>query len=312
MEPGTVTVIVVGYNHARYVRECLDSIRAQTVPPDRVLVADDASHDDSVEVISGYLSEHPGFAAFYPAVENIGLTKTLNAMLAMVETEFVTYIAADDLMRPDRIAKHLAAMCGADLAYSDAEVIDHEGRRTYASSKVEFPWPDEPARSERILECLLDANWIPAASIFLRTAVLVAAGKYADHLFYEDFELLARLASLGCRFTYVDEPLVTVRRLETSLGAVGFDGVSPRFLVAMDAALRHYHRAPGQVARRALETRWALAKRASGTDLSLASRLAMLWAARGGARSRAAFLAHLGWTLRPKLRSSERSVPPAP
>ncbi len=295
--PGAVTVIVVGYNHAAYIRECLDSIRAQTVPPHRVLVADDASPDDSVEVISSYLSEHPGFAEFFPADENRGLTKTLNTMLAMVDTEFVTYIAADDLMRPDRIEKQRAVMRGADISYSDAVVIDGDGRTIHASSKADFPWPDEPSRSERVFECLLYTNWIPAASIFLRTNTLVAAGSYAEDLFFEDFELLVRLASLGCRFAYVDEPLVAVRRLGSSLGAVGFDGASPRHLEAMDAALRHYSRAPGPHARHAMSTRWALAKRASGTDLSLSAKLRMLWAARKGARSPAAAIAHLGRTV---------------
>ncbi|QHC60056.1 glycosyltransferase [Rathayibacter sp. VKM Ac-2760] len=292
---GAVTVIVVGYAHAAYLPECLDSIRTQTRPADRVLIADDASPDDSREVVAAYLGEHPGFAEFHPNPVNVGLTRTLNRMLALVGTEYVAYLSADDLMLPSRLERHLALLeeTGADLAYSDAVVIDGDSRLLHASSSVEFPWPDEPARSETVAECILESNWIPAASLLLRTGTLRAAGGYAESLFFEDFELLVRLACRGSRFSYVEEPLVAVRRLSSSLAAQGFDREHSRYLVAMDAALRHYEDAAPDAAERALSVRWELAKRAGRSDLPWRTRLRMLTAARRGAQRRGAFAFHL-------------------
>ncbi|WP_081339256.1 glycosyltransferase family 2 protein [Micrococcus luteus] len=295
--PGT-TVLVVAYNHAPYVIETLESIRRQTVPPVRVLIADDASPgDDTAEVIRRWLADAPSSFEFHPNAINMGLNPTLNRLLSKVDTEFVTYIAGDDTMREDRIAVHEKLLRAAPddvvLAYSDAAVIDENSSVLHPSSRVEFPWPDEPQRSEDTLACLVGSNWIPAASIFMRTAVLREDGGYAEDLFYEDFELLTRLAA-RYRFTYTEEPLVAVRRLATSLGAVGFAHDSPRFVRAMFAALRNAEHGTSEEARElARSHRWELTKRAARIGMPLREVLAMFQDSWRGAATPAHAAAHL-------------------
>lgn len=280
------TVIVVSYNHAAFVRDCLDSIREQSRPAARVLIADDASPDGRTQgVISEYVSAHAGFADFYPNPENIGLNATLNRMLALVDTEYVTYISADDVMLPERISTHEdlldCAGRGTDLAYSDALVIDETGRRVSLSSE-EFTWPEEYERTHSTAACLVRANWVPAASIFLRTSALRAAGGYREGLFFEDFELLTRMAA-RTRFVATEQPLVAVRRLSTSLGTVGFEGSSPRFIRAMYVSLRNTVGLSSQTDALALPRMWHLAVRAQKAGLPWRETLPMTWASRRGA-----------------------------
>jgi glycosyltransferase involved in cell wall biosynthesis len=292
---GRATVIVVSYQHAPFVRECLDSIRAQSVPPARVLIADDASGDDTAPVIERFLAAHPGFAEFHPNERNLGLTRTLNRLLKMVESEYVTYISADDLMLPDRLAEHthLLDATGAALAYSDATVIDRQSATLFSTSRVEFPWPDEPDRSDATFQQLFDTNWIPAASMFLRTEVLREEGGYNEEIFFEDYELLVRLAGRGHQFVYVEHPLVAVRRLDTSLGAIGFSRDDPRFLHASDIALRHFDAAAEDIRQRARSKGWELAKRLAAADVPVGAKWRALAAARSGARSAPAYLFHM-------------------
>ena len=295
--PGT-TVLVVAYNHAPYVIETLESIRRQTVPPVRVLIADDASpRDDTAEVIRQWLADAPSSFEFHPNSTNMGLNPTLNRLLDKVDTEFVTYIAGDDTMRKDRIAVHEKLLRTAPddvvLAYSDAVVIDENSSVLHPSSRVEFPWPDEPQRSEDTLACLVDSNWIPAASFFMRTGALRREGGYAEDLFYEDFELLTRLAA-RYRFTYTEEPLVAVRRLATSLGAVGFAHDSPRFVRSMFAALRNAEHGTSEEARElARSHRWELTKRAARIGMPFREVLAMFQDSWRGAATPAHAAAHL-------------------
>ena len=295
--PGT-TVLVVAYNHAPYVIETLESIRQQTVPPARVLIADDASPgDDTAEVIRRWLADAPSSFEFHPNAINMGLNPTLNRLLSQVDTEFVTYIAGDDTMREDRIAIHEDLLRTAPddvvLAYSDAVVIDENSSVLHPSSRVEFPWPDEPRRSEDTLACLIGSNWIPAASFFMRTAVLREEGGYAEDLFYEDFELLTRLAA-RYGFTYTEEPLVAVRRLATSLGTVGFVHDSPRFVRSMFAALRNAEHGISAAARGlARSHRWELTKRAARIGVPLREVLAMFQDSWRGAATPAHAAVHL-------------------
>ncbi|MGO1850290.1 glycosyltransferase family 2 protein [Microbacterium sp.] len=298
-----VTVLVVAYRHTEHVVECLQSIEAQTCRPSRVIIADDCSPDETAAVITHFLDEHPGLAEyteFHPNSSNIGLNRTLNKYLATVTTTYFTYISADDVMLPRRIERHLELLDAAPeavLAYSDAIVLDRNSAVLEHSSQPEFPWPDSPhLRSQPFAE-LLHRNWMPAASLFLRTKVLQEEDGYREDLFYEDFELLVRL-SKHHPFVWTDETLVGVRRLETSLGATGFSSTNPAFLIALDSALRHYDDAEPSLREKAAGTRWELAKRASRTSLAPRRSFALLWRARSGASSTPAFLRHLvAWGL---------------
>ncbi len=289
------TVIVIGYNHARFFTECLDSIRSQSLSPDVVLVADDASTDDSRDVVEAYAQRHPGFLEFHPNPRNRGLTPTLNAMLERVRTKYVTYIAADDFMLPERLERQveLMEMTGAELSYSDAVVIDEMSKVLFETSRVEFPWPEGFDRAERLLECLFEANWIPAASIMMRTEALRTLGGYDDEIFFADYELLTRAASHGWAFVALADPFVAVRRLETSLGALGFSGDSPRYILALERALRNFPQDGKALARRVAVKRWELAKRAARTSLPIRIKLSILASARKGAASPLTYLYHL-------------------
>lgn len=296
-----VTVLVVAYAHEEHVGACLDSIREQTLPPSRVIIADDCSPDRTNAAISSYLNEHPDFALiaeFAPNSQNIGLNSTLNKHLNRVNTTYFTYIAADDVMLPHRIEVHsrmLDEAPDAVLAYSDAIVIDETGQVIHDSSSVEFPWPDDPEDRSRPFAELLNRNWIPAASLFLRTAELRESGGYREDLFYEDFELLVRL-SRDHPFVWTSDALVGVRRLSTSLGTTGFVGTSPRFIYAMHAALLHYRKSEPRLADVAAGRCWELAKRGYRSDMKRRQALQLLWASRRGASSSLAVLRHLlGW-----------------
>lgn len=299
--PADVTVLVVAYSHQEHVGDCLDSIREQTLLPARVIIADDHSPDGTAAAITGYLAAHPAFAEiaeFVPNSENIGLNPTLNRHLGRVDTTYFTYISADDVMLPDRLREHSRMMDEAPdaiLAYSDAVVIDEDGDVIHETSTVEFPWPDDPESRSRPFAELLSRNWMPAASLFLRTAQLREAGGYRDDLFYEDFELLVRL-SKGFPFAWTPEALVGVRRLETSLGSTGFAGTSPRFIFALHAALQHYQGTEPDLASVAAAKRWELAKRGSRSSMGRRQSLGLLWSSRRGASSRLAVMRHLlGW-----------------
>lgn len=316
-EPKTiadVTVLVVAYRHAAHVAECLGSIAAQSPRPTRVIIADDCSPDDTASEIRRYLRDHPEFgeyAEFHPNRSNIGLNPTLNKHLAMADTTYFTYISADDIMLPQRIERHVEMLEGvpdAALAYSDAIVIDHESNLLDDSSQHEFPWPeDHETRSEPFAE-LLERNWMPAASLFLRTEILKDEGGYREDLFYEDFELLVRL-SKRYPFAWTEEALVGVRRLETSLGAIGFSSTNPAFLTALDAALRHYEESPPPLREKAAGIRWELAKRASRSAMPPRASLMLLCHARAGASSVPAFLRHVSsWALRSVRRAASSAL----
>lgn len=287
-----VTVLVVSYNHESYVRECLESIEKQSLRAARVIVADDCSTDDTPSIIRAYQCSTSMPLTFYGNDRNQGLTVTLAKLLAEVDTEYFTYISADDFMLPQRLEAQVSSLDheAADLSYSDAIVVGADSSVIHSTSTIEFPWPEEPKLSDDLLESLLYANWIPAASIMMRTACFRRIGGYNPAVFYEDYELLTRAAAKGLKFSYIRDALVAVRRLPTSMSAVRFGIRELAFLRARDVALQNFPSDASPLAGQVAAVRWALAKRIADLERSRWTGLQQLWRTRRGASSAAALV----------------------
>lgn len=232
-----VTVVIVCYNHERFVEELLDSVLAQTRAPERVLIIDDASDDSSVARIESWLARHP--EAGYELVvhpQNIGLCRGLNEALATITTPFYTYVSADDRMVAARLELLIDRWVGdghrAVAVYSNARRIDEGGKLLQPDYRTLHEWPSDPGALEgNIHTRLLHQCWLPSASVLVSTEAVRTVGGYDERWFFEDYDLWLRLAAHG-RIICVDEPLVDFREVSTSLGTTRFRDDDAGFLAA--------------------------------------------------------------------------------
>lgn len=213
------TYLVVAYNHAAFIEQCLDSIRGQTEAAE-LIVIDDASTDNTRDVLRDYASRtgHEFRAIIHDT--NVGLGPSLVEGLALVETEFFGYIAGDDWMEPERTQVQVSAMHDAGptcaLSYSDVYRADDQGVRIEPTLSVGMGAEWQPESTEPY-PLLLRANWIPAPSIMIRTQPLRDVGGYDPDIFYEDHDVVLRLTR-DYEAACIDTPLATHRELTTSLG----------------------------------------------------------------------------------------------
>ena len=102
-ESPAVTVAMTMRNASRYLRECIDSVLAQTFSDFELLIVDDGSTDGSVEIIQSYSD---------PRVRLICLPHdfiaSLNVMLSSARGRYIARMDADDIMLPDRLAVQVA------------------------------------------------------------------------------------------------------------------------------------------------------------------------------------------------------------
>lgn len=90
-----VSIIVPVYNGEAFLRECLDSVRQQTMTDFEVICIDDGSADPSAEILREYAEKDPRFKAI--CRENRGVSATRNEGLALAQGDYILTLDCDDL-----------------------------------------------------------------------------------------------------------------------------------------------------------------------------------------------------------------------
>jgi len=123
-----VTTIIPVFNAQHYLGEALDSVARQTRRPDRVIVLDDCSTDDSPRIAAAF---KPLACEVVRNERNLGLFQNHNRGLTYAaQTDFLHFLHGDDFIMPAFYEKLLAAQAGLHgrtLAYCDHVVVDEQG-----------------------------------------------------------------------------------------------------------------------------------------------------------------------------------------
>ncbi|MGI8469534.1 MAG: glycosyltransferase family 2 protein [Pyrinomonadaceae bacterium] len=192
-----VSVLVPSYNHAPFVEQTLRSIFAQTSPPEKLIVIDDGSKDESAEIIEKVLRDCP-FDFEFIKRENRGLCATLNEGFAKTSGDFFAYLGSDDVWLPDfleRRVKLLESRPKTVLAFGHSYLIDEENNIIDSTEN----WTDYA--SGDILPMLLRGIIFLSPSVVYRRAALAKHG-WNENSILEDYELYLKLSGAGGEFAF--------------------------------------------------------------------------------------------------------------
>ena len=124
-----VSIIVPIYNVEKYLRECLDSIIAQTFTDWECLLIDDGSPDKCGEICDEYAAKDCRFKVFHKP--NGGVSSARNLGLDKACGEWVTFVDADDMIAPD----FLSALVEPTFKHEDLDFV-HAGCCNYRDGKI--------------------------------------------------------------------------------------------------------------------------------------------------------------------------------
>jgi glycosyltransferase involved in cell wall biosynthesis len=203
-----VSVVLPAYNAEQYLAETLSSVEAQTYGDWEVVVADDASTDNTVETAEAF----DGRFNVLHGTSNEGPAAARNRALAAASGELVALLDADDLWLPtylDRIVglydESRARGIRVGIVTCDARILGPDGylAKTYMDLNG-FP-------SEVTLTGMLVSNPIFVGSLVPRSLV-GEAGAFCPELFgTEDYDLWIRILELGYRVVATREALTVYR-----------------------------------------------------------------------------------------------------
>jgi len=214
-----VTVIVVSFNHERFITGCLDSIAAQTFTDFELVIVDDHSTDESASRAEEWVARSPLPARVIVNPVNRGICASLNRAIRETNSEFISYVSADDEYTPRKIELQVGTFRGdsSDVAvvYGDVRVIDGAGNEIEASWFADGRHGDPP--TGRVFERLIErTNFVPAPSAMIRRSALAGVGGYDESMLVEDLDTWLRLAA-EYEFRFVPQVVAAWRRLPTSL-----------------------------------------------------------------------------------------------
>lgn len=121
MSEATVSIILSNFNHGHYLEQSLNAIFAQVCPADQVIVIDDGSTDNSLEIIRRYQDLYPQMDVLENGI-NRGLQYSIARAMGLISSRYFVWTAADDVLLPTFLEKSMAALSrhpDAGLCFSE-------------------------------------------------------------------------------------------------------------------------------------------------------------------------------------------------
>ena len=208
----TISVVIPLYNGARFIEETLESVFAQLLPPDEVIVVDDGSSDDGVAVVEKLAATH---AITLLRKENGGQSSARNFGIAHSKGRLIALLDQDDVWYPNHLMElaqpfsqqHYPAL---GWVYSDLDEVAENGAMITRNCLRTAGHVIHPKRD--LIHCLAtDMFVLPSASLISRSA-FDACGGFDERLIgFEDDDLFLRMFSMGYHNIFLDKSLTRWR-----------------------------------------------------------------------------------------------------
>jgi glycosyltransferase involved in cell wall biosynthesis len=207
-----VSVCIDSFNYGRFLPEAIESVLQQSFKDFELVIADDYSTDNSVEIAENYARKDSRIVVEVAPV-NRGMVKNRNACLSRARGEYVKLLHADDFLCSrdalSRMVAVLEANRAVSLVASARRIVNEQSEPidTWSCFKQERPIVGATV----INRCLFEQRNLiggPSAVIFRRAL----AGRGFDEAFFvmADLEMWFHLLEQGC-FAYIREPLCAFR-----------------------------------------------------------------------------------------------------
>jgi glycosyltransferase involved in cell wall biosynthesis len=229
-----ISVIVTTYNSGRYVGETLASVAAQTFRDFEVVVADDGSSDDTLEI-----ARASGVVKDIVTGSNLGIGGNWARAFSHSRGELVAFVAGDDRWLPEHLETAVAAFerdPAAGVSFTDIRLIDEHGCLHVASRTVKRR---EPRSGFVSPEEIVRSNFINGTSAVVRRAALTRAGGIDPCIWLAELDLFIRIV---VEYPVVYTPVVTAEY------RVRFDGLAHDYQRGLEGRLQilEKHVRPGR------------------------------------------------------------------
>jgi len=204
-----ITISISSFNQAKYLPTAIESVLAQVKKPDELLIIDDGSTDDSLEIARDYEKDQETYGLKMRVISQVnkGLSSTRNTGLMNVTSDYILFLDADD-----KLAEHCIERMEETIERTKMDIVA-PSMQTFGTSDELIILMKNPT-----IEDFKIANRIPYCSAIRRSKLLECGGYSPRMIFgYEDLHLWFNLLLRGAKIEVIQEPLFFYRTKESSM-----------------------------------------------------------------------------------------------
>ncbi|MEK7564207.1 MAG: glycosyltransferase [Patescibacteria group bacterium] len=210
-----IDVVIPVYNGEKFILQALNSVAHQTLPPNKIIVVDDGSTDNTYSVVLEY-AKTCSLEIKIIKQENGGLSSARNTGIKESMGEFIAFLDADDIWDKNKLEEQMNVCQTTEfenlaLVYCDYDVIDINGNTQYRNYKAPL---DKKRMRGMVFEKLLERNQITSSGsgVLIKRNVFDVVGFFDENLKYaEDFDMWLRIAQ-KFEVDFVAKILVHIRK----------------------------------------------------------------------------------------------------
>lgn len=218
-----VSVVVITYNSAKYVLETLESAKAQTYQNIELIISDDCSTDNTVEICREWVEQNKGRfmrTEIITVEKNTGIPANCNRGYKEARGEWVKGIAGDDALYPNAIGCYVNFTKSYPIARIIHARADHY-KNIFSSSTLNkecfrgYPiafLEQECLDSRRQYNLLCLGCFIEAPTVFMQHSLWLETGGFDERIpLCEDWPMWLKVTKSGVPFYFIDHPTVKYR-----------------------------------------------------------------------------------------------------
>ncbi|SKC16822.1 glycosyltransferase family 2 protein [Dyadobacter psychrophilus] len=213
-----ISVALCTYNGAKYLSEQLKSIADQTLPVDELVVCDDRSKDNTIEIIESFAKESAFPVHIHINETNLGSTKNFEKCLSLCTGDIIFLCDQDDQWRPDRVQKqadYLNAHADKDAVFCDAMKIGDDSKPVGSTiwEEIEFDLKKQNKwKAGKAHEILFTGFIVTGATLAIRKSCLKRLMPFPTNvpdLIHDAW--MAMVLSLEGKIDFIPETLIYYR-----------------------------------------------------------------------------------------------------
>lgn len=206
MNQPMVSVVMPVYNAARFLKQAIDSVLSQTYQNIELILVDDCSTDDSMQIMRDYSNKDARIKLFCSRI-NQGVAKSRNIGVQAAKGEYIALLDSDDLWEKTKLEKQIKSMTesNAAISYCSVNLIDEHNRIIKP-----FIVPKTTNYNEMLVRCFFICS-----TVVIQANLLKAHPFRADY-YHEDYLLWTELLALNVKAVGETEVLAYYRQLAGS------------------------------------------------------------------------------------------------